>query len=132
MQAITTKYYGPGNVRGSRIKASCERGSLTVGWDHSLDSTGNHIAAARALLAKFAGEDVAKYVGKAEDHHWGAFVSGEIESGVTVHVLIGNGNEIAPAGMIAALANIYSNAAESPEWIRHRLSGVLAQLEGGR
>jgi hypothetical protein len=133
MQAITTKYHGPGNVRGSRIKASCERGSLTVGWNHSLNSTDNHIAAAKALLAKFADEDTKAYPGTtAESHHWGAFVSGEIESGVTVHVLIGNRNEIAPAGTALALANIYSNAAESPEWIRARLSGVLAQLEGGR
>jgi hypothetical protein len=133
MQAITTKYFGPGNVRGSRIKASCERGSLTVGWNHALNSTENHIAAAKALLAKFAGEDTKAYPGTtAESHHWGAFVSGEIECGKTVHVLIGNRNEIAPAGMIAALETIASNAGESPEWIRARLSGVLAQLEGNR
>jgi hypothetical protein len=132
MQAITTKYYGPSNGRESRIKAACERGSLTVGWNHALNSTYNHIAAAKALLAKFAAEDVAKYGGKAEDHHWGAVAAGEIYTGLTVHVLIGNRNEIAPAGTIATLETIASNAGESPEWIRARLAGVLAHVEGGR
>lgn len=89
MQAITTKYYGPGNVRGSRVKASCERGSLTVPWRHELDSAANHTEAARALLLKFAREDVKQYGGTVEDHHWGEIVSGEIKSGVTVHVVLG-------------------------------------------
>lgn len=48
-QAITTKYLGPSNVKGSRIKASCQAGSLTLHWDDALNSEQNHITAARAL-----------------------------------------------------------------------------------
>ena len=37
MQAITTRYLPCTNCRGSRIKAECERGSITVSWDDSLN-----------------------------------------------------------------------------------------------
>lgn len=52
MQAIITKYMGPTNTKGARIKATCESGSLTISYDHDLDSDGNHRAAAEALCAK--------------------------------------------------------------------------------
>jgi len=52
-QAITTKYLGATDHRGSRIKATSGSGhSLTLSWDHALNSDENHIAAARALAAK--------------------------------------------------------------------------------
>lgn len=51
-QAITTRYIGPANVRGTRVKASCNAGSLTMDWDHDLNHEGNHKAAAKALVAK--------------------------------------------------------------------------------
>ena len=51
MQAITTKYLGATNARGSRIKATSESGeSITVPYDHELDEKGNHREAAQALL----------------------------------------------------------------------------------
>ena len=37
MQAIETKYFGPSNVKGSRIKATAQAGSVTVGYDHALN-----------------------------------------------------------------------------------------------
>lgn len=52
MQAIVTKFLGPTNVRGSRVKATCEAGSVTLSWDHALNSEGNHDAAAKALAHK--------------------------------------------------------------------------------
>lgn len=52
MQAIVTKYVGPSNTRGSRIKATAKAGSVTVGYDHALNIDGNHRAAAEALRAK--------------------------------------------------------------------------------
>jgi hypothetical protein len=52
-QAITTRYLGPGNVRGSRVKATAEAGSVTLDWDDALDSYDNHVKAAEALVAKF-------------------------------------------------------------------------------
>jgi hypothetical protein len=51
-QAIVTKFLGPTDTRGSRVKATCEAGSLTLGWDHSLNSEANHRRAAEALCAK--------------------------------------------------------------------------------
>lgn len=49
-QAIQTKYLGPTNFRGARIKASCESDTVTVSWNHALDVVGNHEAAAQVLL----------------------------------------------------------------------------------
>lgn len=57
-QAIVTRYYGPTNTRGSRVKATCDAGSLTVSWDYALDAPENHAAAVYALAHKlgWAGE----------------------------------------------------------------------------
>jgi len=52
MQAITTKFLGPTNARGSRIKASAYAGSITIGYSHELNSDENHRAAAVALCEK--------------------------------------------------------------------------------
>lgn len=51
-QTIITKYLSATNTRGSRIKATCWNGSVTVGYKYDLDSRGNHEAAAQALIAK--------------------------------------------------------------------------------
>lgn len=51
-QAITTKYLGPSNVRGARVKASAEAGSVTLSWNHALNSDENHRKAAEALRDK--------------------------------------------------------------------------------
>jgi hypothetical protein len=40
-QAIQTKWLGPTNFRGSRVKAFCEAGSLTMGWEHGLHARGH-------------------------------------------------------------------------------------------
>lgn len=52
MQAIVTKYLGPTNYRGARVKARCQAGSLTLSWDHSVNSDVNHAEAARRLALK--------------------------------------------------------------------------------
>jgi hypothetical protein len=64
MQAILTKYIGPTNAHGARIRAQCERGSITIPWPGELDIEAAHVAAAQALCEKFAEEDAARY-GKA-------------------------------------------------------------------
>lgn len=53
--AIVTKFIGPTNTRGSRVKATLPSGkSVTIDWDHALDSTDNHNrAAARAYQKHF-------------------------------------------------------------------------------
>lgn len=52
-QAITTKYIGPSNTRGSRVRASCEAGSITIEWNNALNSDQNHRVAAMYLQEKF-------------------------------------------------------------------------------
>ena len=52
MQAITTKFLGPTNTRGSRIKATCWLTSVTVAWDYSANAEENHEAAIEALVCK--------------------------------------------------------------------------------
>jgi hypothetical protein len=52
MQAIITKYLPATNCRGSRIKATCEAGSVTIGYPHELSGMAVHAAAAKALVEK--------------------------------------------------------------------------------
>ena len=52
---IVTRYLGPTNHRGSRVKATHQRDSdvtwrATLDWDHSLNATENHQLAAEQLL----------------------------------------------------------------------------------
>ena len=51
--AIVTRYLGPVNKYGSRIKATLGERSLTLPYDPRLTADGNHYAAAR----KLAGHD---------------------------------------------------------------------------
>ena len=53
MQAIVTKYSGPTNHRGARIKATAQAGATYLSWDYALDTSANHRAAAVALANKF-------------------------------------------------------------------------------
>lgn len=89
MQAIQTKFLGPTDFRGARIKASCKRGSIVIPYPYELHHSETHPSAVRALLAKFASEDAKKYGTKPEVHHWGKFVSGTLADGSQVHVLTG-------------------------------------------
>lgn len=52
MQAITTRYLGPTNHRGSRIVAQCAARRIIVDWDHALNAEDNHKEAARRLIAQ--------------------------------------------------------------------------------
>ena len=52
MQAIITKFLAPTNNRGSRVKATCQAGTITVNWLDDLDIQDNHAAAANALAKK--------------------------------------------------------------------------------
>jgi hypothetical protein len=56
---IRTRYYGPGNVRGSRITAwraddpspRADSMSVTVSWDYALGIAENHAAAIEQYIA---------------------------------------------------------------------------------
>lgn len=64
-QALITKYLGPTNSRGSRVKASCEAISITVSWDHALSAPANHEKAAQALVEKCKLQGGSPWVGSA-------------------------------------------------------------------
>lgn len=51
-QAIVTKYIGPTDTKGSRIKATCSSGSLTIPYPHELSGDDVHRKAAETLVAK--------------------------------------------------------------------------------
>lgn len=61
MQAIQTRYFGPSNVKGSRIKAWAEGGSITIPYPHELTGQACHRKAAQALADKLKWTD--KYLG---------------------------------------------------------------------
>lgn len=65
MRYITTKYLGVTNSRGSRIKATSERGSITVPYDSYLNSEGNHLMALNKLCQKYSW--TGEYVGIPKD-----------------------------------------------------------------
>lgn len=52
MQAITVRYHGPSNVRGSRLKATAAAGSVTIGYPSELNSAEGKALAARKLCEK--------------------------------------------------------------------------------
>lgn len=52
-QAISTRFIGASNIRGSRVKARAAAGSITLNWDHSLNIEQNHAAAAEAFATKY-------------------------------------------------------------------------------
>ena len=52
MQAILTKYIGPTNTRGSRIKATCDAGSIYIPYPHELSGQAVYREAAEALVKK--------------------------------------------------------------------------------
>ena len=76
MQAIITKYIGPTDYRGSRVKATCQAGSVTLNWDDALNSEQNHDAAALALVRKLEWNTIAS-VKKDSAMYRGGLPSGE-------------------------------------------------------
>jgi hypothetical protein len=76
MQAIITKYFGPTNSRGSRIKATCAAGSVTISYPYELSGQACHRAAADALVQKMDWNDA----------HYGGLLGGQLPSGEYVFV----------------------------------------------
>ena len=51
-QAIQTKFIGPTNTKGSRVKAWADAGALTLSWNHRHNPEQNHKLAAETLARK--------------------------------------------------------------------------------
>lgn len=82
--AVRAKYLGPTNYRGSRVKVQrmdhrAGDKSLTIGWDHALNSDGNYAAAIRAYL-EMMGWEGTWVVGGGRDESVAVMVSREVES----------------------------------------------------
>ena len=88
MQAIQTSFLSPTNHRPSRIKAQCDRSSLTVPWNYELSVEGNHRAAASALCAKFVAEDRKAYGEHCLPVWARSFSTGFLRDGSGVHVFV--------------------------------------------
>jgi hypothetical protein len=71
MQAIITKYFGPTNSRGSRIKATAAAGSITISYPYDLSGQACHRAAADALVKKMGWDDP----------HYGGLLGGQLPNG---------------------------------------------------
>lgn len=66
-QAIATRYVCPTNTRGARIRATCDRGSISIPYpDEASEGAQAHAVAVRALLSRFQKEDGA-------DRSWPSF-----------------------------------------------------------
>ncbi len=88
MQAIQTKYLPATNSRGSRIKATCERGSVQVPYDYDLSTESAHKSAVSALIAKFCAEDSVTYGTPVDKNPWSRpFVTGALSDSY-VHVYL--------------------------------------------
>ncbi len=89
MQAIHTKYLPATDARGSRIKATCERGSITIPYPHELSGDEVHREAVRQLLARFCAEDLKSYGTPIESNSWNRpFSTGCLPDGTCAHVFV--------------------------------------------
>jgi len=60
--AIVTKFMGPTNHRGSRVKALLPSGdSVTIPWDHALDANDNHRRVAARAMRKVIDRSYSTY-----------------------------------------------------------------------
>ena len=56
MKAIQTKYFGPTDFKGSRIKAfDLDGNSIIVSYPHELSGSDVHFKAVKAFISKFPG-----------------------------------------------------------------------------
>ena len=89
MQAIITTYKPATNAHGSRILARCTRGSITVPYDHELDTEQNHIAAAQALINRFVKKDLLERSEPPSGNPWNRpRAVGQLPSGSYAHVFV--------------------------------------------
>lgn len=52
VRIINTKFVGASNSRGSHVVAACDGKRVSFSYDHALSASGNHLEAAKKLIAK--------------------------------------------------------------------------------
>jgi hypothetical protein len=68
--AITSKYHGPTNTRGSCVRATANHNMVTVPWDSALDSEENHRNACERLCGKLGWDADRFFGGVMDDGRW--------------------------------------------------------------
>jgi hypothetical protein len=68
--AIMSKYHGPTDTRGSKVRAKVDGYTVTVGYASELDSEANHRAAVVALCAKLNWDADRFFGGSLDDGRW--------------------------------------------------------------
>ena len=88
-QAIQTKYLCPTNTKGSRIKAFCSRGSVTISFPHDIADSERGRFAAKELIKKFVVQDKTQFGTPPAQNPWNReFVTGCLPDGSECHVFI--------------------------------------------
>ena len=85
MQAIVTKYIGPTNTKGSRIKATCAAGSITVGY-HNVDVDVD-VAPYEAERHQLVAAMLQRKLGW-DSEYYGRLESGQLPNGDYAHVFV--------------------------------------------
>jgi len=62
-QAIETKYYGPTNHKGSRIRVKAEAGTQWFSWDYSKEVSENHAICANMFANDLGWLEHSKLIG---------------------------------------------------------------------
>lgn len=79
MQTITVKYLPATETRGSRLKASATRGSITIPYPHELNRSEAHAHACRNLAKFFLDADKVRYGSDPKSSPWnGPWVEGSL------------------------------------------------------
>ncbi|MDF0504833.1 hypothetical protein POK33_29290 [Burkholderia cenocepacia] len=81
MQAITTKFIGPTDTKGARIKASCDAGSITISYPHAFSEEACHALAAMALVRKLGWVPTDPKTGEHQNGYVGAWAAGSVRTG---------------------------------------------------
>jgi len=83
MQAISTRYHGPTNTRGSRITAKCAAGKVTIPYSYEFSGQQAHRIAAETLASKLG------WTGQ----HYGKLAGGQLHNGDYAFVFAKHGND---------------------------------------
>lgn len=104
MHAITVTYRPRSNTKGSRLVASCERGSIEIPYPHEAASGTVEWTAARALIERFVEED--NKIPRLSPSPWlGTWIEAHQGKGRTVFVNTkGDKHHVAPKAGWADLA----------------------------
>jgi len=70
MLAITSKYHGPTNTRGSRVRATANGHMVTVPWAAEWDAEQNHREACKRLCDKLGWNADRFFGGVLDDGRW--------------------------------------------------------------